>query len=64
MCNQMFLYFNICYYLWEVMHNATFENTFNIPAKENPLKKNISGFNECRNGLFLTVIILKIIPGY
>lgn len=46
------------------MHNATFENIFNIPAKENPLKKNISGFNECRNGLFLTVIILKIIPGY
>lgn len=39
MCNQMFLYFNICYYLWEVMHNATFENIFNIPAKENPLKK-------------------------
>lgn len=21
------------------MHNATFENIFNIPAKENPLKK-------------------------
>lgn len=24
----------------------------------------ISGFNECRNVLFLAVIILKIIPGY
>lgn len=59
----MFLCFNICYYLWEVMNNATYENTFNTAVKENPFFK-VSGFNECRDGLFLAVIILKIMPGY
>lgn len=46
------------------MYNATCENTFSTAANENPFKKKISGFNECRNVLFLADIILKIIPGY
>lgn len=39
MCNQMFLYFNIYYYLWEGMNNATCENTFSTAVKENPFLK-------------------------
>lgn len=35
----MFLCFNIYYYLWEGMNNATCENTFNTAVKENPFLK-------------------------